>query len=231
MQQIAAVILARMSSSRLPGKPLQLVQGLTMLECIVERLGRTQPLGLRPILATSTDPTDDVLARAGLDLGIEVFRGDREDVLGRFVGAAQAFNARYAARVNGDSPLLEPTLMKEAVEFLQSSENKPVLVSSKPNDHLPYGVSVEVADVNYLEAIHASCGEADREHVTSVLYRVLRSSQVAKVGTHMPRRPSLSLAVDNFADLQRINQFVRSSGLGVTEVSYWDLPTRSVEGE
>lgn len=221
MTQIAAVILARMSSARLPGKALMMVQELTLLECIVTRLQRVEVSGFSPILATSTDSTDDRLVAAADKFGVRVFRGSRDDVMARFVEAAKACDAEYAARINADSPLVEPSLLREAVTLVHSEG--PDFVTTKPNTHLPYGVAAEVVRVSIIEDLHDASSPAEREHVTTALYRQLNPSAIARAGSDLPCRPDLSLAIDTQADLERINCLVAASGGSVAKVAYWDL--------
>ena len=84
-----AVLQARMSSSRLPGKVMAPVLGAPMIGRQVERLRRSRALD-QLVVATSVDPSDDPLAAWCEGADVAVFRGDLADVLGRFCGALAA---------------------------------------------------------------------------------------------------------------------------------------------
>ncbi|MGZ5994051.1 MAG: cytidylyltransferase domain-containing protein, partial [Caulobacteraceae bacterium] len=78
-----AILQARMSSSRLPGKVLAPVLGEPMIGRQIERLRRAKRID-KLMVATSTDPSDDLVAAYCSKLGVEVFRGSLNDVLERF---------------------------------------------------------------------------------------------------------------------------------------------------
>ena len=79
---IGAVIVARMQSSRLPGKSMVPIAGRPSLEWIVRRLGASRHIQ-RFVLATTTNPADDPIAVLAARLGHRCFRGSEDDVLGR----------------------------------------------------------------------------------------------------------------------------------------------------
>ena len=82
-----ATIEARMNSSRLPGKVLLPAAGKPMLWHLVERLKQVKSLS-EIILATTVNPSDDVLEKFAKEVGIKLFRGSEEDVLSRVIGAS-----------------------------------------------------------------------------------------------------------------------------------------------
>ena len=73
-----AILQARMSSSRLPGKVMKPLAGRPMVERQIERLRRCETL-TRLVVATSKDASDDVLASLRLSIGVEVYRGPLAD--------------------------------------------------------------------------------------------------------------------------------------------------------
>src|SRR5262249_30704414 len=105
-----ALIQARMSSQRLPGQVLMEVVGRPMLAWLVERLrccGRLSGFAI----ATSTDRSDDPIALLAANLSVPVVRGDLDDVATRLLRAADELDADAFVRVNGDSPLIDPSLV------------------------------------------------------------------------------------------------------------------------
>jgi spore coat polysaccharide biosynthesis protein SpsF len=108
-----AVIQARMRSTRLPGKVLMPLGGRPVLGHIVNRLRRARTVG-EIAITTSNDSADDAVVRFGAAAGVPVFRGQEDDVLGRFEIAARALQPDIIVRVTGDSPLIDP----ELVDFL-----------------------------------------------------------------------------------------------------------------
>src|SRR4051794_26784111 len=90
--RIVATIEARMTSSRLPGKVLLPVLDKPLLELMVERVRRAERID-EIVIATTEDPSSQPLQELADRLGIGCFRGSEEDVLGRVLGAAQAYDA------------------------------------------------------------------------------------------------------------------------------------------
>ena len=87
-----ATVEARMTSSRLPGKVLLPAAGRPLLEILVERLRRAPGLD-GVVIATTVNAGDDPISELGEKLGVEVFRGSENDVLGRVCGALRSSGA------------------------------------------------------------------------------------------------------------------------------------------
>jgi len=68
------------------------------------------------ILATTTNSCDDELTSSGIRMGIRVFRGSENDVLGRFVGALEGENADIVIRQTADDPLLDPIVIDKVIK-------------------------------------------------------------------------------------------------------------------
>lgn len=165
-----AILQARMSSTRLPGKVMKLLAGRPMVERQLERLRRCHTLD-RIIVATSTDPTDDALATHLQGLGVDVFRGSLTDVLARYVGAARAFGATdQVVRLTADCPLADPDVIDACVR--RHAELGVDYVSNGRQTTYPHGLDVEAFG---FEALEAAGNEAvdpyEREHVTPFIYR------------------------------------------------------------
>ena len=79
-----AILQARMSSSRLPGKVMMPVNGVPMIHRQIERIRQATTIS-ELIVATSTDPSDDMLVEYLRTNGVRVFRGALDDVLSRFL--------------------------------------------------------------------------------------------------------------------------------------------------
>ena len=81
-----AIVQARTSSSRLPGKVLMPIQGVPLILFQLERLRQCNHID-RLILAASKD-RDDSLAYQVANAGFTTFRGELNDVLARFHSCA-----------------------------------------------------------------------------------------------------------------------------------------------
>lgn len=121
MVSIAAFVVARQTSTRLPGKALADLHGAPVLARIAERLrGSTR---IQEIwFVTSTNPDDDQIVALAHQLGLKSHRGDPEDVLARLNSASHETSADYILEVGGDCPLIDSGLIEQGVlEALESN--------------------------------------------------------------------------------------------------------------
>ena len=167
--RLGAVVQARMSSRRLPGKVLHRVAGKPLLEYVLERLAACRP-PLEVVVATSRDPDDDAVAAFCRERGVACFRGPLDNVAERFRLAAEAHELDAFVRVNGDSPLLDPRLVDRAVAlFLEGGAD---LVTNVAVRTFPTGQSVEVVSADaFRRATDLMREPEDFEHVTKVFYK------------------------------------------------------------
>ena len=165
-----AILQARMSSSRLPGKVMKPLAGRPMVERQIERLRRCETLS-RLVVATSEDPSDDVLASFLTDIGVEAHRGPLADVLGRYVGAIEALGVSgQVVRLTADCPLADPGVIDDCVR-LQAKLGVDYCSNGR-NRTFPRGLDVEVFNAaDLLTAGREATDPYDREHVTPYLYR------------------------------------------------------------
>ena len=168
---ILAVVQARMSSTRLPGKVMADLAGAPMILRQIERLRRCRRLG-RIVVATSTDPTDDGLAAMLVLHDVAVHRGPLDDVLARYAGALEAFGpAEHLVRLTGDCPLADPEVIDAVVALLL--DGKLDYAANTPEHRTyPKGLDVEAMRADaFLRAAREARDPYAREHVTPYLYR------------------------------------------------------------
>jgi len=168
---VLAILQARMSSTRLPGKVMADLAGAPMILRQIERLNRAPSLR-QIVVATSDQPSDDPLAHAMQAAGVPVFRGPLDDVLGRFIGAIDAFGpADIGVRLTADCPLADPGVI-EATVALREATGADYAANAGERRTFPKGLDVEVFRVAALRAAAAETRDPyHREHVTPFLYR------------------------------------------------------------
>jgi len=168
---VAAVIQARMTSTRLPGKVLLRAAGREMLAHQIDRVRRARSIDAICI-ATTTNAADGPVAALAEREGVAVFRGSEHDVLDRFVKAADHVGADVAVRLTGDCPLTDPALIDAVVDVFRTAEPPVDYASNSFPRTWPIGLDVEVASVPALRTAAAEAGDPyDREHVMPFLYR------------------------------------------------------------
>ena len=114
--KVLAIVQARMSSKRLPGKVLKQINGLSLIEILFHRLSKSSQID-KIILATSINEENNTLSEQIQNIGFDVFRGSENDVLCRFYQAAKQYNPQTIVRVTGDCPIIDPGLVDEVIDF------------------------------------------------------------------------------------------------------------------
>jgi len=162
-----ALLQARMSSSRLPGKSLFPILGQPMLFRQLARLGNSRKID-RLVVVTSTDPSDDALAEACHVHGTLCFRGSLHDVLDRFVQAAMPLQPKTIVRLTGDCPLTDAQLIDAVIDFFRAGNYDYASNCLPPT--FPDGLDVEVMRYDcLLTASDEATLPSHREHVTPFL--------------------------------------------------------------
>jgi spore coat polysaccharide biosynthesis protein SpsF len=176
------IIQARMRSCRLPGKVLIDLAGATVLSRVVQRLKRTELTG-EVVVATTCDPSDDVIVDECDRLGVKVFRGNEEDVLDRYYCAAQAFEAETIVRITSDCPLIEPEITARTIqEFI---DRRPDYASNVLHRTFPRGLDTEVVSFEALaRAWKLARKSYQRSHVTAFIYENPESFKLLSVKGH-----------------------------------------------
>ena len=109
-----AIVQARMSSSRLPGKVLMPLVGIPVLEHVVERLSYCRMID-NIVVATSLEASDDLIEDYCKKINVNVFRGSLDDVLDRYYQAALLHNPDIVVRITGDCPLIDPVVVDRVI--------------------------------------------------------------------------------------------------------------------
>ena len=112
---IAAIIQARMGSTRLAGKTLAQVAGEPLLQRVVQR-ARASSLIDEVIIATTSHSRDDVLAKFAEAQGLKYYRGSEDDVLDRIYQTAHAYQVDHIVRVTPDCPLIDPKVIDQVID-------------------------------------------------------------------------------------------------------------------
>lgn len=162
--KIIATIEARMTSSRLPGKVLLEAAGAPMLAHLVRRL-RSVPSLHGIVLATTVNPTDDVLEDFARTVGIGCHRGSEEDVMLRVIGASRSADADVIVEITGDCPIIDSQVVELVIRsYLNNAAD---YVSNAHVRSYPDGMDVQVFRRETLERSAAMTSDAlDHEHVT-----------------------------------------------------------------
>lgn len=155
---ILAILQARMTSPRLPGKAMAPIRGEPMIWRQVERIRQARCL-TKIVVATSDQPSDDALASFLVSRGQTVFRGSAGDLTDRFMRCVEAAGpVSHVVRLKGDSPFVDPGLIDETIRLALASGA--AYAGNRLQRTCPQGLEVEVAAAHALAAVVA---ETSRE--------------------------------------------------------------------
>ena len=200
MSKVVGVVSARMRSSRCPGKAIAPLAGKPLLEHLLNRLLSVDELD-EVVLATSESPENQVLVELGERVGVGVFAGDEEDVLGRYVEAADRWQADAVVRVTGDNPLTDLSLVRNLVDLHRRQDADYTYV---PGDALLMGILPEVISRRALTVSHHDGEDRHRSELVN-LYIKENPERFRIVTAELPEqlyRPAYRLTVDEPEDLE-----------------------------
>ncbi len=198
-----------MNSSRLPGKAMMPLGGMSLIERVIKR---AQCSGYRVLLGTTNRTDDDVLEDVADQLGIGCFRGDSANVLKRAADAALKFDLSYFARLCGDRPLFSIQEIKTSLDLAQKFLNcengfKPDLITNNFFGKKIKGLTTEVIRTDAsLAVLDQTKNESHLEHLTSYFYQFPDKFNILSLKNINPYIPNCAgYAIDELDDYLRMN--------------------------
>lgn len=160
---IAAIVQARIESTRLPRKAVLKILGKPVLGYILERIAGCQKLE-KVIVATTNKGDEGDIVSCAKEFCAGIFQGSEEDVLDRYYQAAKKFDCDTIVRITSDCPFVDPVIVDGIIGFYQSGNYDYVSNTNPPT--FPDGLDVEVFSFDALErSWKMAKSSVDREHV------------------------------------------------------------------
>lgn len=205
--KIVSTIEARMTSSRLPGKPLLKAAGRSMLGHLVDRL-KAVPSIDEIVLATTVNAADQPLVDLAADLGISAFRGSEDDVMLRVIEAARSAGGEIVVEITGDCPVIDPEIIEQAI--LTFKAHTVDYVSNGVVRCYPDGMDVQVFALDTLARSAAMTDNPlDHEHVTlHIRNNPGLFSQIHMIAPPEQTWPELGLTLDEESDYQLLKHLI-----------------------
>lgn len=158
--KVGTIVVARMGSSRLPGKVLKQVEGRSLLDILLGRARRARRSDVL-LVATSDTRVDDPIVAEAERLEVPTFRGSESDTMDRFYGATCAFGLDIAVRVTGDCPLVDPTTIDLVIETALRGDCDYVSTDLVPQ--YPNGMGCDAYTRAALERLHEASRDLDAD--------------------------------------------------------------------
>jgi spore coat polysaccharide biosynthesis protein SpsF len=215
-KDIVAIVQARMSSTRLPGKVLRKIRDEPMLYHVINQI-RGSKMIKDVIIVTTTMPQDDVIVKYCKKNKIKYFRGSSKDLLDRYYKCAKKFGIDPIIRITSDCPLIDPRVVDRAItKFSKGSFDYVANNLEKYNGkwdnspcNFPQGMTVEVSSFEALEhAWNEAKKPSEREHVYPYVQFNPKLFRVSNF--RYPRDLSyIRCTVDRLNDLQFVEELFK----------------------
>ena len=215
MSKTVALVQARIGSTRFPGKMLAQLGDHPLLEWVLHRVRCARMID-DVVLATSALSCDDELVALAWKLGIKVFRGSENDVLGRLCAAASQYGAEVVVRVCADNPFIDPDELDRLVSHFNNNVcDYACNHQDRLDNRYADGFGAEILSNQLLQKISQTATDVrHREHATLYLWDNAHEFCINAVkAPHELAYPYLRFDVDQSNDLTYLKRLVRA---GVT---------------
>lgn len=189
-----------MGSSRLPGKVLMHVGPRRLLDHVVMRAAGLR-LRVPVVVATGTSAHDDAIEARCRSLGVSCFRGEEDDVLGRYVACMRQMGFDQVIRLTADNPFTDIAELDRLVDLHVEERND----YSESVSALPVGVGAEIFSAACLsESDEKGKAPHHREHVNEYVLENVGRFRIGHLGVPAVKaRPDVSLTIDTMWDYRR----------------------------
>lgn len=158
------LIQSRLSSSRYPKKMLMEFNGVPLIEYVYKRCTHSINAD-KVVVITSNEASDDDLYEFCLKKNMNVFRGDLENVLQRYIDAASYLKVDLICRVCGDSPFVDIDAIDQMFQLYDKED-----IEYQNYDTPINGFMSEVFPLSLLQKINEEAlSKLDQEHVTKYI--------------------------------------------------------------
>lgn len=209
--ETAFLVQARMGSTRLPHKVLRpFYNNNCILDLLVDKLN--QIAGTKIIIATSVGSENDVIEQFCKERNIVCFRGEENDVLKRFIDAAETNGVDRIIRICSDNPFLELNSIKKLVEVANKADDEYISfdINGFPSIKTHFGFWAEYVSLDALKKVQRLTSEnIYHEHVTNYIYSnpVIFKVEWIEGPVCLKGRSNIRLTIDtleDFANAQKV---------------------------
>jgi spore coat polysaccharide biosynthesis protein SpsF len=217
--RIIATLACRNNSRRLYGKPLQLLETVTVLEYIINNLQRRPEIS-DIVLAISEEPGNEAFKALAEKRKLKYVLGDDRDVLSRLIKACEHAGGDIVYRVTTESPFGYLEGLPEAVKSHQQNDADYTM-----HGKLPDGVMFELIK---LDALRKSYQQGEFRHRSELVTLYINEHpEIFKINVleveEAWRRPDYRLTIDFPEDLILCRKIIRHFGGDDKYIPYKDL--------
>lgn len=220
-KKIDAIIQARMSSTRLPGKILKKVKGRPLIEQVMSRLRDSEFID-RIIIATTRDASDNKLVEYCQQKNIPYYRGNFNNVLDRFIKTSELFQCNKIIRVCADNPFIDTKLMNKQLDIFSRDDSLDYCTYTSwdgiPIILKPIGLFVEATTLSSLKKAAAKVDDLKYyEHVTMFIYEHPEIFNIKKIPLRKGINTDYRFTIDYPEDIsfcEKVMEAINEHSLG-----------------
>ena len=201
------LIQARLSSSRFPGKMLKNLGEIPLVHYVFNRCKVSSRADLVAVI-TSTENSDDPLYEYCRNYDIPVFRGDLENVLNRYIQAANHFEVDLICRVCGDSPFVDIVYIDKILQGMVVDKREYMSVMGSFNGFISEAVSLKTL----LNVQKLTNSYSDLEHVTKYIRKNINmfNHKILDMQLMPEKLHNITLTIDYEKDLELANLIIKN---------------------
>ncbi|MEN9303858.1 MAG: hypothetical protein RL264_2287 [Bacteroidota bacterium] len=211
---IGFIIQARTESTRYPNKiVLPFYQEDSIITLLLKKLKSNFDLPI--ILATSTKTSNDIIEKIAIENDVSCFRGSENDVLQRFIDAAEKFNLTYIIRICSDNPFIDVERIQLLLNFFNENQELDYisfLVKNTPSIKTHFGFWSEIVSLEALKRVKSLTNDGFYfEHVTNFIYTNPSSFKIEWIDEQKELNESIRTTVDTQEDFSIVSQLFEKS--------------------
>jgi spore coat polysaccharide biosynthesis protein SpsF len=124
------------------------------------------------VIATTTDPQDDVIESLCQSEGLLCFRGHPTDLLDRHYQAALHYGGDIVLKIPSDCPLIDPAVIDKTIQYYIEHASRFDYVGNLHPPTYPDGNDVEIMPLSILAIAHSQATQSiEREHTTPYIWQ------------------------------------------------------------
>lgn len=212
-EKIVAIVMARMGSTRFPGKVLADLNGKPLLETVVERLRKSKTIDEIVIATTKTENNENLpVIQLAKKLGVSYSYEGGPTALDEFMKAAKKSGADIVVRVTADCPLVSAEGIDRLTEHLQKTNAD--YTHNRHKQGVPLGMHAEAVRMKAMDKVYEMAKEKKhKDHITLFilenpsLFRISNFAEAKEI-----QRPNIILTVDRVEELEKIKKILNELG-------------------
>lgn len=198
------LIQSRLNSARFPGKALHKINDVPLILRVYKQIRKSKYRN-KVVVALSNAKSDNRLAFFLKEKKINFFRGSLNNVAKRLFDTSIHHKSKFFMRINGDSPLIKPSIIDRAIELHKNNKKYDIITNVMPRTY-PKGQSVEIISTEILNKYVKFFNKFDKEHVTTFFYKKKNLFLIKNFKSKL-LRSKINQCIDYPSDIKRLNKY------------------------